>query len=103
MLLVRAFSEFIFLFLIVASVLFGLSGTLHYGQAWEMLAMFFGSAGTRPTATSSAVPATHHACAPYRRRYRCAFRAPPSEFSRTAPPGNVHPATAVRIRRYAQR
>jgi protein-S-isoprenylcysteine O-methyltransferase Ste14 len=45
MLLVRAFTGFIFLFLIVASVLFGLSGTLHYGHAWEMLAMFFGSAG----------------------------------------------------------
>jgi protein-S-isoprenylcysteine O-methyltransferase Ste14 len=45
MLLVRAFMGFIFLFLIVASVLFGLSGTLHYGRAWQTLAMFFGCAG----------------------------------------------------------
>jgi len=36
---------FIFLFLVIASVLFGLSGTLHDGRAWAMLAMFFGCAG----------------------------------------------------------
>lgn len=45
MLLARALMGFIFLFLVIASVLFGLSGTLHDGRAWAMLAMFFGCAG----------------------------------------------------------
>ena len=45
MLLARAFAGFIFLFLIIASVLFGLEGTLHDGRAWMMLAVFFGCAG----------------------------------------------------------
>ena len=45
MLLARALMGFIFLFLVVATVLFGLSGTLHDGRAWAMLAMFFGCAG----------------------------------------------------------
>lgn len=44
MLLVRTLTGFIFLFLILASVLFGSSGTLNYRQAWETLAMFFGCA-----------------------------------------------------------
>lgn len=42
MLLARAFAGFIFLFLALASVLFGFSGTLHDGRAWTTLAMFFG-------------------------------------------------------------
>ena len=45
MLLARALMGFIFLFLVIATVLFGLSGTLHDGHAWAMLAMFFGCAG----------------------------------------------------------
>ena len=45
MLLARALVGFIFLFLVIASVLFGFSGTLHDGRAWVMLAMFFGCAG----------------------------------------------------------
>jgi protein-S-isoprenylcysteine O-methyltransferase Ste14 len=45
MLLARALMGFIFLFLVIATVLFGLSGTLHDGRAWAMLAMFFGCAG----------------------------------------------------------
>jgi protein-S-isoprenylcysteine O-methyltransferase Ste14 len=45
MLLARAFVGFIFLFLVVASVLFGLAGTLRDGRAWMMLAVFFGCAG----------------------------------------------------------
>src|SRR3984957_4700638 len=45
MLLARALVGFIFLFLVIASVLFGLSGTLHDGRACAMLAMFFGCAG----------------------------------------------------------
>ena len=45
MLLARAFVQFIFLFLVIASVLFGLAGTLHDGRAWVMLAVFFGCAG----------------------------------------------------------
>jgi protein-S-isoprenylcysteine O-methyltransferase Ste14 len=45
MLLARALLGFIFLFLVIASVLFGFSGTLHDGRAWAMLAMFFGCAG----------------------------------------------------------
>jgi hypothetical protein len=44
MLLARALMGFIFLFLVIATVLFGLSGTLHDGRAWAMLAMFFGCA-----------------------------------------------------------
>jgi protein-S-isoprenylcysteine O-methyltransferase Ste14 len=45
MLLVRAFAGFIFLFLVIASVLFGSAGTLHERRAWVMLAVFFGCAG----------------------------------------------------------
>jgi protein-S-isoprenylcysteine O-methyltransferase Ste14 len=45
MLLARAFAGFIFLFLVIASVLFGSAGTLHEGRAWSMLAVFFGCAG----------------------------------------------------------
>jgi protein-S-isoprenylcysteine O-methyltransferase Ste14 len=45
MLLARALMGFIFLFLVIATVLFGLLGTLHDGPAWAMLAMFFGCAG----------------------------------------------------------
>jgi protein-S-isoprenylcysteine O-methyltransferase Ste14 len=45
MLLARALVGFIFLFLVIASALFGFSGTLHDGRAWAMLAMFFGCAG----------------------------------------------------------
>jgi protein-S-isoprenylcysteine O-methyltransferase Ste14 len=45
MLLARAFVGFVFLFLVIASVLFGLAGTLHDRRAWVMLAMFFGCAG----------------------------------------------------------
>jgi protein-S-isoprenylcysteine O-methyltransferase Ste14 len=45
MLLARAFVGFTFLFLVIASVLFGFAGTLHDRRAWVMLAMFFGCAG----------------------------------------------------------
>ena len=45
MLLARAIAGLIFLFLVIAALLFGLSGTLHDGRAWETLAMFFGCAG----------------------------------------------------------
>jgi hypothetical protein len=45
MLLARALVGFIFLFLVVAGVLFGLAGTLHDGRAWVTLAVFFGCAG----------------------------------------------------------
>jgi protein-S-isoprenylcysteine O-methyltransferase Ste14 len=45
MLLARAFAGFVFLFLVIASVLFGLAGTLHDRRAWVMLAVFFGCAG----------------------------------------------------------
>ena len=45
MLLARAFVGFLFLFLVIASVLFGLAGTPHDGRAWVMLAVFFGCAG----------------------------------------------------------
>ncbi len=45
MLLARAFAGFIFLFAVVAVVLFGSAGTLHVGRAWVMLAVFFGCAG----------------------------------------------------------
>jgi protein-S-isoprenylcysteine O-methyltransferase Ste14 len=45
MLLARAFAGFIFLFLVLASVLFGSAGTLREGRAWSMLAVFFGCAG----------------------------------------------------------
>ena len=45
MLLARALAGFVFLFLVVASVLFGLAGTLRDGRAWMMLAVFFGCAG----------------------------------------------------------
>ncbi len=45
MLLARAFVGPICLFLVTASLLFGLAGTLHDGRAWGMLAVFFGCAG----------------------------------------------------------
>jgi protein-S-isoprenylcysteine O-methyltransferase Ste14 len=45
MLLARATLGFIFLFLVIAIVLFGLAGTLHDDRAWVMLAVFFGCAG----------------------------------------------------------
>ena len=45
MLLARAFAGFIFLFLVIASVLFGFAGTLRDRRAWVMLAIFFGCAG----------------------------------------------------------
>jgi protein-S-isoprenylcysteine O-methyltransferase Ste14 len=45
MLLERAFAGFTFLFVVIASVLFGLAGTLHDLRAWVMLAVFFGCAG----------------------------------------------------------
>jgi protein-S-isoprenylcysteine O-methyltransferase Ste14 len=45
MLLARAFAGFVFLFLVIASVLFGLAGTLHDRRAWVMLGVFFGCAG----------------------------------------------------------
>jgi protein-S-isoprenylcysteine O-methyltransferase Ste14 len=45
MLLGRAFAGFIFLFVVTASVFFGLAGTLHDRRAWVMLAVFFGCAG----------------------------------------------------------
>lgn len=45
MLLARAFAGFIFLFLVIASVLFGLAGTPHDWRAWVTLAVFFGCAG----------------------------------------------------------
>ena len=44
MLLARALVGFIFLFLVIATVLFGLAGTLHDGRA-VMLVVFFGCAG----------------------------------------------------------
>ena len=45
MLLARAFAGFVFLFTVVAGVLFGLAGTLDDGRAWVMLTVFFGCAG----------------------------------------------------------
>jgi protein-S-isoprenylcysteine O-methyltransferase Ste14 len=45
MLLVRALLGFLFLFLAIAVVLFGSSGTLHDERAWRTLAIFFGCAG----------------------------------------------------------
>jgi hypothetical protein len=45
MLLARAFAGFVFLFAVIAVVLFGAAGTLDYPQAWAMLVVFFGSAG----------------------------------------------------------
>jgi protein-S-isoprenylcysteine O-methyltransferase Ste14 len=45
MLLARSFAGFIFLFLVIAGVLFGSAGTLREGRAWSMLAVFFGCAG----------------------------------------------------------
>lgn len=45
MLLARALGGFIFLFFVMASVLFGLEGTLQDGRAWAMLLVFFGCAG----------------------------------------------------------
>ena len=45
MLLTRALAGLIFLFLVIASILFGLAGTLHDGRAWAMIVEFFGCAG----------------------------------------------------------
>jgi len=45
MLLARALAGFVFLFAVLASVLFGAAGTLHDGRAWLTLAVFFGCAG----------------------------------------------------------
>jgi protein-S-isoprenylcysteine O-methyltransferase Ste14 len=45
MLLARALAGFLFLFAVLASVLFGAAGTLHDGRAWLTLAVFFGCAG----------------------------------------------------------
>ena len=45
MLLARAFAGFVFLFVVMAVVLFGAAGTIDYPRAWWMLAVFFGSAG----------------------------------------------------------
>ncbi|HEV2533214.1 isoprenylcysteine carboxylmethyltransferase family protein [Phenylobacterium sp.] len=45
MLLARAFAGFMFLFAVIAGVLFGLAGTLDDGRAWSTLAVFFGCAG----------------------------------------------------------
>ncbi|MEX3916188.1 isoprenylcysteine carboxylmethyltransferase family protein [Paraburkholderia sp. BR10872] len=45
MLLMRAFRGFIFLFVVIAGVLFGSAGTLYDGRAWAMLAVFFVCAG----------------------------------------------------------
>lgn len=44
MLLARAFAGFGFLFAVIATVLFGLAGTLRDGRAWATLAVFFGCA-----------------------------------------------------------
>lgn len=44
MLLARAMAGFVFLFAVVAGMLFGSAGTLDDGRAWLMLAVFFGSA-----------------------------------------------------------
>ena len=45
MLLARALAGFVFLFAVLAIVLFGAAGTLHDGRAWATLAVFFGCAG----------------------------------------------------------
>jgi protein-S-isoprenylcysteine O-methyltransferase Ste14 len=45
MLLARALAGFIFLFVVIASVLSGFAGTFQDGRAWVMLAVFFGCAG----------------------------------------------------------
>ena len=45
MLLARALAGFLFLFAVLASVLFGAAGTLQDGRAWLTLAVFFGCAG----------------------------------------------------------
>ena len=45
MLLARAFAGFVFLFVVVAGVLFGFAGTLDDARAWTTLAVFFGCAG----------------------------------------------------------
>ncbi len=45
MLLARALAGFIFLFVVIACVIFGFAGTLSDGRAWAMLAAFFGCAG----------------------------------------------------------
>ncbi|HEV2362812.1 MAG TPA: isoprenylcysteine carboxylmethyltransferase family protein [Caulobacteraceae bacterium] len=45
MLLARAFAGFVFLFAVIAIVLFGAAGTLDDGRAWAMLGVFFGCAG----------------------------------------------------------
>ena len=45
MLLARAIAGFIFLFAVMASVLFGTAGTLNDERAWVTLAVFFGCSG----------------------------------------------------------
>ena len=45
MLLARAFAGFVFLFLVMAVVLFGAAGTLAWPRGWQMLGVFFGCAG----------------------------------------------------------
>ena len=45
MLLARAFVGFLFLFVVIASLFFGLAGTLRDGRGWGTLAVFFGCAG----------------------------------------------------------
>jgi len=45
MLLARAFAGFVFLFAVMALVLFGAAGTLAYDRGWTVLAVFFGCAG----------------------------------------------------------
>lgn len=44
MLMVRAFAGFAFLFAVIAVVVFGAAGTVHYGRGWIVLAVFFSSA-----------------------------------------------------------
>ena len=45
MLLARALAGFLFLFAVLAGVLFGAAGTLQFARAWLTLAVFFGCAG----------------------------------------------------------
>ncbi|HEX4740063.1 MAG TPA: isoprenylcysteine carboxylmethyltransferase family protein [Caulobacteraceae bacterium] len=45
MLLARAFTGFVFLFMVIAVAYFGLAGTLRDARAWTTLAVFFGCAG----------------------------------------------------------
>ena len=45
MLMARALAGFAFLFAVIAVVLFGAAGTLHFARGWAILGIFFGSAG----------------------------------------------------------